>query len=105
MLMPDESYVHGYSAREATRLSDQANTLNGLLHHDTRYPAGSRVLECGCGTGGQTVFLAAGSPEAHIVSVDVVLDSLEQARARVHAAGQRNVTFQVASVFNLPFPD
>ncbi len=40
-------YVHGYSAGEETRLHDQATTLTGLLHADTRYPAGSRVLEAG----------------------------------------------------------
>jgi ubiquinone/menaquinone biosynthesis C-methylase UbiE len=103
--MSKASYVHGYSAREAVRLSDQANTLSELLHHDTRYPEGSRVLECGCGTGAQTVYLAAGSPGARIVSVDVSPDSLAQAQARVHAAGHRNVSFQLADVFQLPFAE
>jgi SAM-dependent methyltransferase len=103
--MTDSRYVHGYSPREAVRLADQANTLSELFHHDTRYPQGSRVLECGCGIGGQTVFLAAGSPQAQMVSVDVSPASIERARARVEAAGYRNVTFQVASVFQLPFPE
>jgi SAM-dependent methyltransferase len=103
--MTPDRYVHGYSAREAERLADQSVTLAELLHHDTRYPAGSRVLECGCGTGAQTVLLAAGSPEARIVSVDVSETSLEQARQRILAAGYRNVTFQVADLFDLPFAD
>ena len=38
-------YVHGYSANETTRLTDQATSLTELLHADTVYPAGSRVLE------------------------------------------------------------
>jgi len=38
-------YVHGYSAREGTRLADQATALTSLLHEGTRYPAGSVVLE------------------------------------------------------------
>ncbi|MFD0690267.1 methyltransferase domain-containing protein [Actinomadura fibrosa] len=42
-------YVHGYSADEARRLGDQADTLAGLLHGGTAYPPGSRVLEVGCG--------------------------------------------------------
>ena len=62
-------YVHGYSGYEEERLLDQANTLTGLLHHDTRYPAGARVLEAGCGVGAQTVTLAGQSPAARIVSV------------------------------------
>jgi len=101
--MSEVSYVHGYSAREAERLADQANTLSDLLHHDTVYPPGSLVLECGCGTGAQTVFLAARNPEARIVSVDISPDSLAQARARIAAAGHRNVEFRAANLFDLPF--
>jgi cyclopropane fatty-acyl-phospholipid synthase-like methyltransferase len=55
-------YVHGYSAKENTRLADQATTLTELLHADTRYRAGSLVLEAGCGVGAQTVILAGNSP-------------------------------------------
>ena len=57
-------YVHGYSERELIRLYDQANTLAELLHHDTVYPPGSKVLEVGCGVGTQTVHLARNSPDA-----------------------------------------
>ena len=103
--MSDPGYVHGYSLRETTRLSDQADTLVDLLHHDTHYPGGTRVLECGCGTGAQTVHLAAYSPEAEIVSVDIVPESLERARARVEEVGHGNVSFQVADVFDLPFAE
>ena len=69
-------YVHGYSARESERLADQAQTLTDLLHHDTHYPAGSRVLEAGCGIGAQTVILAKNSPDALITSIDISEDSL-----------------------------
>ncbi|MGB7762778.1 MAG: methyltransferase domain-containing protein [Bryobacteraceae bacterium] len=103
--MSQAQYVHGYSAREADRLADQANTLSELLHHDTAYPPGSVVLECGCGTGAQTVFLAARSPQARIVSVDISAESLAQARARIEAAGHRNVEFRQADLFDLPFDD
>src|SRR5450830_777069 len=103
--MSDPGYVHGYSLREAARLADQADTLAELLHSGTHYPAGARVLECGCGTGAQTVHLAASSPEAEIVSVDIDPASLERARARVEAAGYGNVSFRVADVFDLPCPE
>jgi SAM-dependent methyltransferase len=103
--MPETQYVHGYSAREADRLADQANALSELLHHDTEYPPGSLVLECGCGTGAQTVHLAARSPRARIVSVDISADSLEQARARIETAGYANVAFETANLFDLPFAD
>jgi ubiquinone/menaquinone biosynthesis C-methylase UbiE len=103
--MTASRYVHGYTSREYERLTDQANTLSELLHHDSVFAPGSRILECGCGTGAQTVFLAERNPEAQIVSVDVSAASLEQARRRVEAAGYGNVEFLEADVFALPFAE
>src|SRR5512138_2655930 len=101
---PDD-YVHGHSDREHARLLDQASTLTELLHRDTRYPAGSRVLEAGCGVGAQTLTLARNSPGAHFTCVDVSPRSLEAARARARAASLENVSFQQADIFALPFPE
>src|SRR5450759_2969232 len=50
-----ETYVHGFHQRENERLKDQAGTLVDLLHSDTAYPGGSKVLEVGCGVGAQTM--------------------------------------------------
>jgi SAM-dependent methyltransferase len=98
-----KGYVHGYSAEERTRLTDQANTLTGLLHGDTRYPAGARVLEMGCGVGAQTVILAGNSPGAAFTSIDISSASLAAAVRRVHGTGRTNVTFLRADIFGLPF--
>ena len=97
------TYVHGYDPRENLRLQDQASTLVELLHADTAYPAGSRVLEAGCGVGAQTVILAAHSPRAHITSIDISEASLAEARKAVAAAGFQNVALQQADIFHLPF--
>lgn len=75
----NSAYVHGYDLRENIRLQDQASTLIELLHSDTIYPAGSTVLEAGCGVGAQTVTLAGNSPEALITSVDISEDSVATA--------------------------
>lgn len=96
-------YVHGYSDREGGRLLDQASALTDLLHHDTAYPPGSLVLEAGCGVGAQTVTLAARSPEARFVSIDMSEGSLAEAERRVRGLGLSNVTFQRADIFDLPF--
>ena len=95
------AYVHGYDPRENERLQNQAGALVELLHSDTSYPAGSRVLEAGCGIGAQTVTLARRSPDARITSIDLSDASL--ARARNAAAGFTNVEFQQADIFHLPF--
>lgn len=105
MQTTDHKYVHGYSSRENERLIDQATTLTELLHHDTKYPAGCSVLEAGCGVGAQTVTLAKNSPRSNFTSIDISLDSLEDARSRVVSAGCNNVSFLEADIFNLPFAD
>ena len=97
------SYVHGYQLRENERLQDQAGTLVDLLHSDTTYPAGSTVLEVGCGVGAQTLTLAQQSPQARITSVDVSADSIAEAKRRAATAGITNVDFQQGDIFGLPF--
>jgi len=98
-------YVHGYDPRESLRLQDQASTLISLLHADTTYPAGSRVLEAGCGVGAQTLSLAQNSPAAHITSIDISELSIAEAKRSIEAAGISNVTFQQADIFKLPFAE
>src|SRR5437773_11728963 len=101
--MAQRDYVHGYSDREKDRLLDQANALTELLHRDTRYPAGAKVLEAGCGVGAQTVTLATRSPGARILAMDISADSLAAARERTRSAGVDNVVFQQADIYALPF--
>ena len=92
----DTGYVHGYTEPEARRLGDQADTLAELLHAGTAYPAGSRVLEAGCGVGAQTVHLVARSPGARLTAVDISEASLRQAKTRVGG-----VDFRQADLFDL----
>jgi ubiquinone/menaquinone biosynthesis C-methylase UbiE len=99
----DAPYVHGYDQRENIRLQDQAATLAELLHSDTAYPAGCRVLEAGCGVGAQTLTLARNSPQALITSIDISESSLAAANRKVESAGLTNVQFQQADIFHLPF--
>jgi len=96
-------YVHGYGAREHERLQDQADSLVDLLHHDTAYPDGARVLEVGCGVGAQTITLASRSPGARFVSIDRSADSLAVARERLALGGHTNVEFRQGDIFALPF--
>jgi SAM-dependent methyltransferase len=102
--MTGNDYVHGYSDREADRLADQANTLSQLLHHDTRFPPGSLILEAGCGTGAQTVIIAPQNPESRFISIDISRDSLAQAKSLIAANRIANVDFREGDIFNLSFP-
>ena len=98
-----KAYVHGYNQRENIRLQDQASTLVELLHSDTQYPAGSHILEAGCGVGAQTITLAKNSPDALMTSIDISETSLSEARKKSEAAGITNVTFEQADIFNLSY--
>ena len=99
----NKKYVHGYNMRENIRLQDQATTLVELLHSGTAYPAGSLVLEAGCGVGAQTITLAGSSPEASFTAIDISVSSLEEARGKIEGAGFSNVSFQQADIYDLPF--
>jgi ubiquinone/menaquinone biosynthesis C-methylase UbiE len=74
-----------------------------LLHSDTAYPAGSRVLEAGCGVGAQTITLAKNSPYASITAIDISEVSVTETKRKAAAAGVTNVQFEQADIFNLPF--
>ncbi|MEO1435213.1 MAG: methyltransferase domain-containing protein [Bacteroidota bacterium] len=99
------NYVHGYSPKEANRLNDQADSLAQLIHHDSIWPAGSRILEAGCGVGAQTKTVAAQNPDCQFVSIDISHDSVAAARQLIESMGLTNVTFQQANIFDLPFAD
>ncbi|MFC1580286.1 class I SAM-dependent methyltransferase [Thermodesulfobacteriota bacterium] len=99
----NNKYVHGYDPRENIRLQDQASTLVDLLHVDTAYPPGSRILEAGCGVGAQTVTLAKNSPGAHITSIDISEASVAEARKRLGSEGLTNVCFEQGDIFDLSF--
>jgi ubiquinone/menaquinone biosynthesis C-methylase UbiE len=103
--MDSDRYVHGYSARETQRLTDQAETLTELLHHDTRYPANSMVLEVGCGTGAQTIILAGNNPQASFVSIDISENGVKQIEKLIREKNITNVQVQQADVFDLPFSE
>ncbi len=99
----DKIYVHGYNQRENIRLQDQASTLEDLLHSDTFFPSGSKVLEAGCGVGAQTITIAKNSPESRITSIDISEASVTEAKKRVESEGFSNVCFQQGDIFNLSF--
>ena len=97
------SYVHGYTPRETRRLLEQALILEDLLHSDTIYKEGAKVLEVGCGVGGQTQILCRRNPEALFTCIDVSVESIQKAEGLAADAGIKNAVFMEAYLFSLPF--
>ena len=98
-----QPYVHGYSEKESCRLADQAGTLTELLHGDIAYPAGSRVLEAGCGVGAQTLTLCRSSPDARFECMDISIVSLEAAQQVAASQQLANAAFQQGDIYHLPY--
>ena len=98
------SYVHGYSEQEAIRLKDQAGTLAKLIHYDSLWQEDSLILEAGCGVGAQTQTVAPQNPDCQFISVDISHESISEAQKMAEERGIRNVNFQQANIFELPFP-
>jgi len=99
--MNTDPYVHGYSQREGQRLNDQADTLEQILHHDSLFAPGSKVLEAGCGVGAQSKIISRMNPQTRFISVDISEKSIDEARKME----LKNVQFFSADIFNLPFED
>jgi SAM-dependent methyltransferase len=104
-MMTTSGYVHGRSGKEETRLYDQANSLSELLHHDTRYPPGCRVLEAGCGVGAQTIILTKNNPGTRFTSVDISQESIGKARSLIASQRIGHVTFVCGDIYNLGFEE
>src|SRR5207244_1539895 len=66
---------------------------------------GMRLIDCGCGPGSITVDLAQQLAPGDLVGIDVRPEAIEEARALAKQRGIENVTFDVGSVYELPYPD
>jgi len=66
---------------------------------------GMSLLDCGCGPGTITIGIAEAVAPGRVVGIDLYEPRLEQARALAAERGADNVSFQVASVYELPFED
>ncbi len=65
--------------------------MDELLDSDTSYPAGSRILEVGCGVGAQTVTLASNSPSASLLSIDIFEESITEAKEALEKSANLTV--------------
>ena len=67
--------------------------------------AGMRLIDCGCGPGSITVDLAQAVAPGEAIGIDLREDTLAHGRALARERSIANVTFQTASVYQLPYPD
>jgi len=77
-------------------------TIAALIGHDAPDPATARVLEIGCGDGGNLVPMAATLPNASFVGIDLSSLGIGEARAFASALELSNVAFHDADLRDLP---
>jgi ubiquinone/menaquinone biosynthesis C-methylase UbiE len=66
---------------------------------------GMRLLDCGCGPGSLTVGLAKVVAPGRTIGVDVAPRQIARAERLAMQQRARNVSFGVANVYDLPFPE
>ncbi|HEY5109874.1 MAG TPA: methyltransferase domain-containing protein [Acidimicrobiales bacterium] len=101
--MPDTTYTHGHDdgVLRSHRWRTSANSAAYLL---PRLRPGLDLLDVGCGPGTITCDLAREVAPGRVVGVDASAEVVDEARAAARRAGLP-VTFEVADLFALPFPD
>lgn len=89
------SYLCDEIAREEDPLYVPLNLEIAIFSFvdEDHFGPGSRILDFGCGTGASGVFLGQHFPEAEIIGVELLAESLEIARARQDFYGLSNLRF------------
>jgi len=76
-----------------------AATFHGMIPTP---PENCRVLEVGCGDGGNLVPMAYGLPGSTFVGIDLAGEAIQAARAFAQRAGVANVTFEALDLTRFP---
>ena len=97
-------YISGYSPANVQHLANRtvAHYAAFFLPH---LRAGMSLLDCGCGPGTITIGLAQTVAPGQVVGIDIEPSMVDRASALGREHGLSNVRFQVANVFQLPFPE
>jgi ubiquinone/menaquinone biosynthesis C-methylase UbiE len=96
-----EQYTPGHSANATAFMAARSFSTHGDFIKPYIKP-GMKVLDCGCGPGAISIGLAeAVASNGHVTGIDSGESQIETAKARLTP----NLSFQVASVYELPFGD
>lgn len=80
---------------------DVTGTIAGLMGLQPAPFERCRVLELGCGMGGNLLNMAVSAPQSRFVGIDLSPRQIESARDDAFAIGARNITYAVADIMSL----
>ncbi len=99
-----EQYVHGFDAQTLRRHAGRTAATHATFFLPF-LRKGVSLLDCGSGPGTITVGLAQAIAPGEVVGIDMEPSVIDLARAHAVEHGVSNVRFEVADVYDLPFPD
>ena len=97
-----EIYTPGHSRSVSDFMARRTLATHGEFFVPHLQP-GLRLLDCGCGPGSITLGLAARVDPGEVVGIDFAPDQIAHARQAAAREGRRNVRFESANVYSLPF--
>ncbi len=101
----DNSLHYGYYDGENHRHRMAVQNMNYQLARRAEIKPGEKVLDCGCGIGGSSVWLAK-NIGAHATGINITPFQLDKARALAAKVGVSDLTdFQEMDFMKLDFPD
>lgn len=99
----EDKYLHGYSDTERQRLSTQAGFLENMIYEFLDLKACRKMLEVGCGTGGQSKILLDKYPNLSIDAIDINETQIAQAKQTFESLPELNsrINFIVGDAHSL----
>ncbi len=98
-----ERYTPGY--RGASRFFSARRGKDYAAFFLSHLKTGMTLLDVGCGPGSITLDLAEAVAPGEAVGVDIAESEVEKARSAATSRGLTNVRFEVASAYQLQFPE
>ncbi|MER3424168.1 MAG: hypothetical protein C4293_14050 [Nitrospiraceae bacterium] len=102
--MTYEFYTPGHSQNAADFMAKRTLESHGgffMPYLET----GVSVLDCGCGPGSITLGIAARTAPGEVIGIDFGQSQIDRAAANATREGVRNVRFETANCYSLPFDD
>ncbi|MFL6566393.1 MAG: methyltransferase domain-containing protein [Burkholderiales bacterium] len=97
-----ETYTPGHSENVSHFMARRTLATHGAFFVPHLRP-GLSLLDCGCGPASITLGIAARLDPGEVVGIDFAPDQIAHARQAAAREGRRNIEFETANVYSLPF--
>lgn len=99
-----ETYTIGYGSGAMSWMKSRTLEQHGAFVLPWLRP-NQRILDCACGPGTLTLDFAQRVPEGEVIGIDLESAQFAETQYYVQQEGIKNLTFQQADIYALPFED